>query len=235
MVVGLLVCMAVGLGCRSIRERAQEGLEQALPQVLGPAASYSVQIDGSSGQIRRGRIARVHIKGTRVCAEGLPQFEEMQLDARNLVIDMDNHSVRSCGTATLAATLTEAELTKMLDQRVRVGQRKRIRSRDKYVRVEGTLEAGPLSVRGSSDYALAVKKGVEIWATPTRVSFAGAGARVPGPVRTRAAAVLNPIYTLSEKRLKVRLTGIAPKSGRVLLTGTFDPTGLRLEQPTAGR
>ncbi len=230
-IVGLLVCLALGLGCRSVRERAQEGLRQALPQVLGPAASYSVRIDGPSGQIRRGRIQRVRVQGKQVRAKGLPEFAELQLDARDLVIDTESRSVKSCGPATLTATLSEAELTKMLNTRVKAWQHKRVKSREGSVRIEGWLTAGPLTLRGASDYTLAVKQGVQIWMTPTRVSFEGARAKVPEVVRSRAAAVFNPVYTLREERLKVRLTRIEPKAGRVCLTGTFNPTGLRLEEP----
>ncbi len=228
-VVGLLACLAAGPGCRSVRERAQDGLREALPQAIGPAAEYSVVIDGPSREIRHGRIARVRVQGKQVRAKGLPEFAEMQLDARDVVVDPKARSVKSCGPATLTATLSEAELTRMLNDRVQVWRRKRVRSLDRCLRIEGWLEAGPLTLRGSGDYALSVKKGVEIWATPTRVAFAGAGVRVPGLVRERAAAVLNPVYTLTDDRLKVRLTRIVPKAGKVYLTGSFDPTGLRLE------
>ncbi len=228
-VAGLLACLVLGCGCRSVREQAQDGLRNALPQVIGPAAEYSVTIDGPSRDLRHGRIARVRVLGKQVRAKGLPQFAEMRLDARDVVVDRRRRCVKSCGAATITATLSEAELTRMLNDRVRVWQRKRVRSLDGSLRIEGWLEAGPVTLRGSSDYALSVKQGVEIWMTPTKVAFAGARATVPALVRKRATAVLNPVYTLTDDRLKVRLAGIVPKAGQVSLTGTFDPTGLRLD------
>jgi len=227
-IASMAACLAISLGCRSIREQAQDGLQKALPQVLGPAAEYSVAIDGSSGGIRHGRIARMRVLGKQVRAKGLPEFAEMQLDARDLVVDPESRSVKSCGAATITATLSEAELTKMFNDRIRVWRRKQVKSLDGYLRIEGWLDAGPLILRGSSDYTLSVKGGVEIWMTPTRVAFEGAHATVPGLVRERVAAVLNPVYTLAGDPLKVRLTSIVPRAGRVCVTGSFDPTGLHL-------
>jgi hypothetical protein len=229
MAAGVLVLVAACCGCRSIREQAQDGLKKALPEVLGPAAEYSVKIDGPSRQLRRGRIARVRVRGKRVRVKGLPEFAEMQLDARDVVVDRKSRSVKSCGRATITATLTEAELTRMLNESVRVWKRKRVRSLNGSLRIEGWLKAGPVTLRGSSDYAMSVKKGVEIWMTPTKVSFGRAGVKVPGLVRKRAAAIINPVYTLSDDRLNVRLRSIVPIAGRVRLTGTFNPTGLHLE------
>ena len=224
----LLTAAVAGSGCRTVRERAEDSLRQALPQLVGPAAEYRVSIDGSSRDLRHGRADRVRVIGRQVRARGLPALAELQLDVHDLIIDLERGVVVSAGAASLVASLDDAELSRLLNDRVRAWRRKRVRSRLGFVRVEGWIEAGSLVLRGSSDYALSVRDGVEIWATPTRVAFQGAQAGVPARVRTRAAAVLNPVYTLAEDPLRIRLRRAEPLEGRVRLVGTFDPTGLQL-------
>ncbi len=113
--IALLCLLPTGCGVgRSAQTIVAHKIADALPQALGPAAHYDVQVSGDALGLARGRARGVLIQGQDVQMTPAVTLDALTLNARDIVFDAKSRQVQSIGSASFAASLGQAHLTEYL-------------------------------------------------------------------------------------------------------------------------
>lgn len=112
----MLAClMAAGCGvAQSPQTIVAHKIADALPQAIGPAAHYDVQVSGDVLGLARGRARGVRIVGQDVQMTPAVTLDALTLEARGIVFDTKSRQVQSIGSGSFAATLGQVHLTEYL-------------------------------------------------------------------------------------------------------------------------
>lgn len=228
LIVVLVGAVFFGSGCvnRMARDKAEREIEKMLPEALGPAENYDVQVEGSASALMKGRLNNVRIHGTKVQAKDLPLLESLEANVADLHVDVDSFAVVSSGPAAWAGTVSGAELTRLVDGKVPLVDDLVVEVEDGGLVLSGRAGYGRVGARGSVQVRPEIRGGDEIWLVPLRVDTLGVGAGVPVWAQTRLADALNPVYRIPENPLGIRVESVSVSDGLLQLKGTFDPKGL---------
>ena len=99
-------------GCNPANLVAQ-GIERELPQYIGPADSYDVDIDGLN--IGKGSADSVVAVGDRVRPDGAPVIERLVLELQNVVYDRGAERLSEVGAARVSAVIRTEDLDEFLE------------------------------------------------------------------------------------------------------------------------
>ncbi len=110
-----LVLAGCGVG-QSVQTLVAHKIADALPQAIGPAAHYDVQVSGDALGLARGRARGVIIQGQDVQMTPAVTLDTLTLSARDIVFDAKSRQVQRIGSGTFAASLGQAHLTEYLLQ-----------------------------------------------------------------------------------------------------------------------
>src|SRR5579884_1458581 len=85
----LLLVLLLGLtGCtRAINRSAERRIRDSLPDLIGPARSYSVHVSGSAERTMQGRLATVTVDGDDVDLPNGLLLDQLHLDLKDVEVD----------------------------------------------------------------------------------------------------------------------------------------------------
>ncbi|MGQ9807843.1 MAG: LmeA family phospholipid-binding protein [Armatimonadota bacterium] len=229
----LLLAVAIPLalvagGCADgiARGKAEKEILNVLPEIIGPADSYQVKVDGSASAMLKGELRGVRITGSNVRPEGLPRLARLEASATDVKVDTRTYRILSAQQATWKGWLDEEELSEMLRDRMPYLQEVSVRVTADYLEASGRAAYGRVGADGSVRAVPAVRNGREIWLLPRRVSALGVGAPVPDWAGQRVASILNPVYVIPTEGLPLTVEKIATEPGLLRLEGSLDVTKL---------
>ena len=216
-----LVLLMVLAGCASLspQRMAARKIEQALPQVFGPADTYHVTVDGDAGQLSRGRARAVHITGTNVQLSDTVTLDTLQLDAADISFNKEQRTLEHVGTTRFAGTIGQAHLDAYLTRTPNpFGLRVQLRQSDVVVTLP--ITAGPLRTSVAVAGHLVPDR-----ADPSAINFSTDRARLgllPVPAFAVNAVLdeLGPVVRLSGFKVPVAVETIQVRDGALLLRGT---------------
>jgi hypothetical protein len=221
-----LALFAGGCADGIARGKAEKEIVRVLPEIIGPAESYQVKVDGSAASLLKGELQGVRITGSNVRPEGLPRLARLEASASQVKVDTRTYRILSAGQAHWKGWLDEEELTALLRDRVPYLRDISIRVTGGHIEAAGRAAYGPVGASGSVRAVPAVRNGREIWLVPRHISALGVGAQVPQWAGERAADIINPVYVLPAERLPLTLERIATEPGLLRLEGSLDVTRL---------
>jgi hypothetical protein len=200
-----------------------DGIKAALPQVVGPADEWDVDVTGNPGTIIRGRIPGVIIHGVNVHVS--PEVTMVQLDikATNVSVDIRRRALKNIEALTFAGIMTQQELDSYLaataasskgrpdDFMVRLNQHDLTMSFSKKV----TAFHIPVSLAGRLAVSRHGDNKIDFLPSNLKV------ARLPIPERIvkYVADAINPAIDLSDMSFPVHLANIHVDSQRIMLSG----------------
>jgi len=224
-----LLLMLVSSGCgRAINRAAERRIRESLPNLLGPARQYRVQVNGSALGTVQGRLSDVQVEGDDVqFANGL-LLDRLHLDLKGADYDTTHHTIRHIDSARFVARLGQNSLDVFLAGEAPEGETlKNVRvilSGEKTVTITGKrvvlgLEApfeltGPLRVAGP--------KRVEIDTIRLKVI----GIPITGIVLNFLKGKFESGIDLSALPFPIQLTGVSTEAGVLTITGTADVAAL---------
>ncbi len=91
-----------------------DGVKAALPQVIGPADTWAVDVSGNQGTILGGRVPEVAINGVNVQVSPQLNMSGLNIDAKNIRVDIAKKSLKSIDSLTFSGALTQANLDRYL-------------------------------------------------------------------------------------------------------------------------
>ncbi len=121
------------------QKRAEKEIVKMLPMVLGPADSYKVDVDGSTGELRRGYIRRVDITGLNVKPDGLPRMTRLEGHMKDVQVDMKAKTITASGPATWSGWIDNTQLAVLMRDKVSYIQNLKVQVHKGVVVASGAL------------------------------------------------------------------------------------------------
>ena len=216
LVAGLIVGCSGGI----VRPRVEKGIENALPQYIGPAKEYKVQADGSTTSMMDGLIERLHIEGREVQIDPKLLLSRILVDMSEVRYHPRTRELTSVKSTVFQAAVSESAVNRYIEQ-AREGEAKlQVRLEPGKIRVEFVP-----SVVGV-DVLISISGRPEI-AAGDKVNFvadSGSVAHLPVPsyVVNKVLDRVNPILDMALMKFPVSLKDIVVKKNEVVIKGSAD-------------
>ncbi len=210
----LLAGCGVGQSAQTI---VAHKIADALPQAIGPAAHYDVQVSGNTLGLAQGRARGVQIRGQDVQMTPAVTLDTLTLDARDIVFDEKSRQVRSIGSSSFAASMGQARLSSYIAQ-VRPDLIVTLGSSD----LQATLpvSVGPLhttvSVRGTLVPTAPGASALNFVADQGRLGVLP----VPAFAVNAALEAVNPVLDLSRVKVPIGVQSADVEGGMLTIRGT---------------
>lgn len=227
-VFGLLLSLsafALGAGCNPVTTLVERSIERELPRLIGPAARYTVEIEGL--RAGTGEAERVHVVGEGVRPEDAPYLHRVDLYLVGVRYDRQTRRLTRADSAGATITVRPSDLMAFLEGHRNIREAVlTLQSPD-----GATLRLRP-SVGG-----LALPPGVSaelrgrLTSTDGRLAFEVADVRAAGLSLGRVAArrlssTINPLVDLTGTAIRLRITHVRAEPGTLRIDATGDPTRL---------
>ncbi|MCX6382706.1 MAG: DUF2993 domain-containing protein [Armatimonadetes bacterium] len=224
----LLVLGILLSGCtRPINRTAESRIRQALPEVLGPAKSYTVRVDSAWERTLQGKLARVSIEGGDVRFRNGLILDHLSLTLKGVEVDTDSHKLRKIRETDFTLTIGEKNLNEFIVDEVIDGEslRKiRLQLLENTVLIRGervVLGVGiPFEISGS----LLIKGPAIIELDTARLRVVG----IPftGRVLQFLKRRIENAVDLSQLSFPMVVNEVSVVQGRLMLTGKANPMPL---------
>jgi len=215
----ILATLISGCAGGLIRSEVEKGVRHALPDYIGPARSYSVNVHGDSAAILKGRIERLEIEGEDVQVDPKLSIGHLYVDMRNVRCDVKTRALKTVEQASVDALISEAAVNRYIVQT----------RGDSSLTVK--LEPGKILVQFLPK-VLGVGVPIAVSGTPVivggdKINFQADSASlgrlpVPAPVVNKALDAVNPVLDLSTMRFPVILRDIIIEKGNVRVKGNAE-------------
>ena len=223
----LLLAGLLLTGCVPSTDDIERRIERELPELLGPADRYDVEIKGL--RARDGEAERVVATGERVRMEDAPVLDRLVVEMEGVAFDRRERRLDRVDTLRATAHLRPADLEAFLEDHRNV--------RDAAVTLhppdEATIRLRPelgglalprgmeLEVRGRLE-----PRAGRLHLAVDRVEAAGAG--LGDAAARRLADAVNPLVDLSAPGADLRITDAVIEDGALRLAAAGRAAGLRL-------
>lgn len=221
---------AAGCFDSAAQRRAEREILAVLPDLIGSAEKYEVDVKGSASGIMRGRFTSITVQGTNIQPLDLPPLVRMEALIENLDFDIANRRVRSSGKATWKGWMADSELKDILEGRIPLVSSMTVLSKPNFVEITGQMTLRGVTGQGRVDAIPSIRNNREIWLKPTRVESLGIGVPIPGWGQRQIENLINPVYVIESKEIPLVVERIVPEEGKLRLEGTFDPKALSERQ-----
>ena len=118
--IGLLAAAAVtataGCAGRVVSGTVENKIEDSLPELIGPAKSYRVKVDGSAVRMARGKFREIDIHGEDVTMSPGLVVGKLDVHMEDVVADSKKNALTSIGRATFDASVSERSLNEYLSR-----------------------------------------------------------------------------------------------------------------------
>ena len=220
----LIILIVAGL-CLSpgaiLRYKIGQSVAAKMPQLIGPADSYTVGVDGGFFGIIRGKIDKLTIHGKGVKMSNGIHVEKLDVVLMGVHFKPDQ-TVTKVDKTTFDASVTEKNLNDFLkesrrdvpNQKVVIDAKKLPLSASPRVlgiRTPVTLE-GTLQIADSTKLNMVLDK------------VRARGVTVPGFVRGRIMHDINPVMDSTKMGMPAKLKSVTLGKGRITVTGIADIT-----------
>ena len=219
LIVAILVAVACFAPGAILRWSIGQSVAAKMPELIGPARSYSIGVSGGLFEIIQGKLDKVDIRGSGVNLSNGVAVDRLDVGLQGLRFK-PNRTVTDIRSADFSASVTEQNLTDFFAS-----------SRPDMPGAKITLDDGKLSLSASP----------RIFATRTPVSLEGTlrivdgkklilvlsrlrarGIRVPGFVRGRIMRDINPVLDTGQLSMGAKLNSVDISNGAIIITGTAD-------------
>jgi len=219
LIAAIGVLLVTGCGGSNPRVIAAHKIADALPDMIGPAKHYDVDVDGSAMSLARGHAHRVQIHGKDVELAPSLVVNKLEVDAHDVSFDKEAHKVENASHVDVTATVGQLHLDQYLAANKPIaGLVVQIRWTDveasvpvsalgmtTTVRVDGSLAPSA----SGSDKLDFVPSGADIGPVP-----------IPHKLIDIAMKRINPVLDLSTMKFPVNLSSAKAVNGMLVVEGT---------------
>jgi hypothetical protein len=216
LIVIAAVCFAPGA---VLRWKIGQSVEAKMPELIGPARSYSVAVSGGLFEIIRGRIDKLDICANDVKLPNGLVLDQLDADLKGIRFKPDQ-TVTDVKTTDFAAIVTEKNLSDFLE-----GTRSDMRG------AKVSLDGGKLCL-SASPRVFAARTPVSIEGTLKIVNGSrlnlvlnrcvARGICVPGFIKGRIMHDLNPVLDTEQMGIGAKLNSVEISNGAITVTGKAD-------------
>ena len=216
----LLACAGLLAACTSIvTQRVETLIRDRLPQIIGPALRYEVEVQGVSADGTL--LERVRIVGLRVARGDAPVFDRLEGDFAAVRVDRAEKRVVSIGAAGVTADLLAGDLAAYLMARgwiddAKVGFRPPFEVvANGRLRLPGMV-SGPTAPAEFRGRLLAQEAQLHLSIDSLRLGTVA----VPSVVRSVLETAINPLFTTGSFAVPSRIDSVAVEGAALRIRGS---------------
>lgn len=219
----LLVVFAIllnGCGKQLVTSKIEKSIAARLPEVIGPADNYKVEVSGHTKDMLQGEIREIRIYGKNVEVAPILKADELFVVLSDVQADTNTQTIKHVGSANFEAVVREPALNSYL----------RVAHPD-LNELKVTLKKGRMLVHVRPS-VIGISFGVNLEGDlfvvkPSTVNYkvdrlALAGLKMPGMVADYIEGKINPVQDLSDNALKINLDSALIEQGAIRMKGTAD-------------
>lgn len=225
---GLTIGLAGALliGCSPTR-LVEQGIEKELPQYVGPAEHYDVDIDGLN--IVAGTASSVVAVGDRVHPEGAPVIDRLELELKEITYDRNSEKLTKVESAQLTAVIKTPDLVDFLEAYRNVQEA----DITLYSPNQATLRIRPQIGDYSIPQGITVDVSGELIGDGTQLRFdvyevRAAGINISNLTATRLSNLINPLADLNNLPIQVDISSVIVAGETIGLEVVGDPTSFSM-------
>lgn len=206
-------------GCSTgiIRSQIEQGIRESLPDYIGPAKKYKVDVKGSETAMIGGKIDQLIIDGTEVQINENLCIDHMNIVMNKVRFNPQTHKVKEVESTTFEGELTSKTINSYISKDKDSKYKAQIRLEDGKVIVDaapGLLGISvPVSIKGSP-----------VIREDTKVNFVADEASlsiipVPAFIVNRLLNGVNPVLDMSQMKFPVTIKDITIKKDKIIVKG----------------
>ncbi|MGO8672998.1 MAG: DUF2993 domain-containing protein [Capsulimonadaceae bacterium] len=208
-------------GCVGPDGMAAHKIADILPQTLGPAKSYNVQVDAPPLVMLRGHAHKVVVDGQDVQLPSGLTVDQLHVEAHDLALNTRTHQLDHAGQTTFTLAIGQLHLDDYIAHQkggVR-GLRVQIRWND----IEASLPVGWRHMETTVRVDGVLRRG---GGGPATLDFVPSGGQVgiihvPGHLVEMALRRVNPVIDIHDSRIPVSLISANAVNGRLMVNGSL--------------
>lgn len=217
-IVGATVAALLS-GCAGdlIRSKVENGIENSLPEYIGPALKYSVKVSGPSEPMLRGKIKHLHIEGDEVQIAPSLTVDHLIVDMDDVEADVAKKQIRR-----VRQTIFEAHISEDSVNRYMVTTRAASKDlRVSFGKGTVTVTVYPSFLGIDTEFRITGRPEIVQGSKVRFIADRAMLAKIPVPsfLVNKVLDHVNPVLDLSEMKFPVVLSGMTVKEGAIVIKG----------------
>jgi len=219
MFAGLSLTLA-GCGEGFVAGKIESRVERRLPEIIGPADSYKVDVSGRTAAMISGKLSKMIICGKGVTLQRDLKVDDLIVEMRGVRFDTETNELVSVEETTFEAVLSQKSLTRLIAKKRPELKELKVELRDSKATVSTRPSVLGLSAGLSLTGVLHLEPKNKVSFIPDRISVAGLPA--PGFAVDYVSERINPIMDLSLAKFPAEITELTVSTGRLTVCGKAD-------------
>lgn len=218
----ILIVAVLVSGCAKgiVTSQIESSIAERLPEIIGPARSYRVEVSGHTTQMIKGKMSQVRILGEVVSIAPNLAVDELEVTLDDIVFDRHTQAIKSCKATLFTAKVAERTLNAYLSAERPDLNELRVRLRRGRMLVHVRPAFLKLSVGVDLEGTLKVVAPAKVFFEVDRLKLAGL--KMPGLTAEYIEEKINPVQDFSSSGLGIRLTSIEISPGALVMKGSAE-------------
>jgi hypothetical protein len=203
-------------------------IEERLPEIIGPARSYDVAVDGPTRQIMQGKIRKLVIDGKDVWVLPELYMDRLTIRMQDVVADRETSTIKSVGDVGFEAVISEKSLNEYLARTRSDSMKVELLDDRMVVLARPTVLRVPVNVRLTGHL---VTSGLHLVFRIDQLQVIGVSA--PSVAADMVEDRINPVLDLGQLDFVPRVKSLAMEPGAIKIAGSAVLTGGILRKGSA--
>ena len=225
LLVAALIALALVAGCGGgpVNHGVANAVKRALPDAVGPADSWDVDVTGNPGTIIQGRVPAVLIHGVNVRMSPQLAMETLDITATDVRVDIRKRELKSIDSLTFVGTMTQDQVDQYLAATASSSKRPsgfavKIGDADMGVAFKEKLSFVTIPIEVAGHLAVSSAGPDKVDFVPSKMSVASLN--IPRQIVDIAVKQINPTIDLSEISIPVSLKNIHIANHCIVFAGS---------------
>lgn len=223
----ILLCSILGgaavlglSGCANIHRQVEKAVADSLPDLIGPAKKYSVDVSGSTFRLIKGKVSKLHIVGDDVRFKNGLTLSKLDVTVENIEFDTDSRKIKKAGKSVYSASVIDGELAGYLSRSYPDVPNIKIAVHSGTLNLSATPKVSGINVPVTAQAKVRVRNRSQLSLDILKAS----AARIPAPgfARNYIESKVNPVFDVSALGFDANIDRAALQPGRVTIYGTLD-------------
>lgn len=215
-----LVITFAGCGGNPVREKIESSVSRSMPDIIGPADSYSSRVYGSTFRLIKGKLDGLDITGKNVKLASGITVSRLDVKIRDMVVDTDTKEIKQAGSTEYTAVLSQAELSKYVLKRYPDVPGLKLDLRKSLMNISAKPEVSVVKVGVQADVALEVRKEHILALDLKKLKVAGISA--PGFAVNYIGSKIDTIFDTNDLGFEAKVKSAVVSPGALTLNGSLD-------------
>lgn len=216
----LAVFAFAGCGGNPVREKVEKTVQKNLPDMVGPAKSYTVRAYGPTMHMVNGRLDGMDITGIDVHLPSGITLAKLDVKIRDIAYNIHKSKLERAANTEFSATLSEYELNRYLVKNYPAIPGLKVSLKNGEIGIESAAGISAFKVGANAGADLEVRENRILALNFKKLKFAGLNA--PEFAKNFLSSKLDTIFDAKDIGPGATLSSTSIENGKLVLNGTLD-------------